>query len=103
MDIKTYLAINPKYKEVFDLMSDEEKQKLVAAFGMVSRLVENLVPICKELAKSVAAICRKIIAAYPNKRVVHLAFHGKKKRTRKKNMHRILKDVQKWKRRENGE
>lgn len=57
-------------------------------------IVENLVEIIREAAKNAAAVARQIGAAlwnlYPNKRVKHLARHGKQK-TRKKNASRILK------------
>lgn len=103
MDIETYLARNPKHKEAFDLMPIEKQKQCIEAFNNVALVVDALLPTIKKLAQQYAVIAKKVISAYPNKRVVHLALHGKKKRTRKKNMHRILKDVQKWKRRENGE
>ena len=103
MDIETYLARNPKHKEAFDIMPIEKQKECVDAFNNVSNVIDALLPTIKKIAQQVADIYRKIISAYPNKRVVHLALHSKKKRTRKKNIHRILKDVQKWQRREYGE
>lgn len=77
----------------FALSADET---LAEAFQNLSRFIEEAIPIIREYAKIAVKICEKCISLYPNKRVVHLALHAKKERTRKKNMHRILKDIQKW-------
>lgn len=53
---------------------------------MISFLIKNALPICKEIS----AVIQRLIDQYPNKRVIHLAKHGKQ-RTRKKNINRIKK------------
>lgn len=68
----------------------------------VEDFIETLVPLIQEIGIAVISafkgiaeqISQQIIAViklYPNKRVVYLALHHPKERVRKKNMHRILK------------
>lgn len=47
-----------------------------------------------EMVRAVSAVSTEIDAAAPNSRVKHLAAHGKTARVRKKNMKRILKNME---------
>lgn len=76
----------------------EAMQTLAETFQNVCRLIEEAMPILMEFASRAVKICEKVIATYPNRRVVHLALHSKKERVRKKNMQRIIKDIQKGRR-----
>lgn len=64
----------------------ETRERIVIA---VKDIMDWLFPIFKQALEYAA----DALAQYPNKRVVHLALHGKKSRTRKKNLHRIYKDL----------
>lgn len=64
----------------------ENGERIVIA---VKELVNWLFPIVKHALEYAA----DALTQYQNKRVVHLALHGKKSRTRKKNLHRIYKDL----------
>ncbi len=57
---------------------------------VINAMVDNLIPAIKEIANAALKLGKRIMQEYPNKRVLHLALHGKR-RTRKKNMKRIKK------------
>ena len=61
----------------------------------VTAVVETMMPTIKTLCETINRLWDAILHTYPNKRVVYLAFHGKKERTRKKNRARIVKWLQK--------
>ena len=76
---------------------ETEQQARVIAKA-VTVIAEMLPPIIEALAetlrptiKEIGYLMERIIDLYPNKRVLHLAKHGKKARTRKKNINRISK------------
>lgn len=70
------------------------KEALKEAEELLRPIVENLVEIMRGLVENAKKVAQQIGSAlwdlYPNKRVKHLARHGKQK-TRKKNASRILK------------
>lgn len=66
--------------------TNENYERIIVA---VKDIVDWLFPIVKHAIEYAA----DALVQYPNKRVVHLALHGKKSRTRKKNLHRIYKDL----------
>ena len=86
---------NPEYKAEYDSLTDEEKQKLTEALKNAEKFVYDFIAFMREFIKQAVNIYKNVISQYPNKRVVHLALYSKKERTRKKNMHRIIKDFQK--------
>lgn len=92
VSFEKYLEENPEWKEKYERLTDEEKQQLTEA----AKTIENVVYRLFEFAKQAVKVCEKTISLYPNKRVVHLAKHSKKERVRKKNIHRIIKDVQRY-------
>lgn len=88
--------------KVSEVIPAEEQLALLAeAFKPVVKAFESLIPAIMEIAKVAVKLGERIMHEYPNKRVVHLALYGRKARTRKKNIHRIYK----WLNREakNGE
>lgn len=76
---------------------NEQIDKAIKVFNYLGKLIqEQILPtirvLCKHLVPVVTKTSQTILEAYPNKRVVYLAMHGKK-RTRKKNINRIMKDL----------
>lgn len=65
---------------------------VAAAFQVLSDSIKKIVPVVKLAAEVVADFWKSIKDTYPNKRVVHLATHGKP-RVRKKNIRRIMEWV----------
>lgn len=55
----------------------------------IKNIIDALMPIIADIAERSIKLL-KMIETFPNKRVIHLATHGKR-RTRKKNINRILK------------
>lgn len=55
-----------------------------SSFEMVTR-------VSKELILALTGVTNAVIKCCPNRRVVYLALHSRKKRTRKKNFHRAIK------------
>lgn len=83
-----------KAVEVFQEMLQELREGLAEA---TRRLAEAWAPT---LAAFSAAVTRclteqKELERCPNRRVVHLAKHAKKARTRKKNLHRAMRIIKK--------
>lgn len=79
---------NPHLKPAVKISVDFEalNKGLIAVVAAFDNLVENI----KKYSWYAARIATNIIDAYPNKRVIYLAKHGKK-RVRKKNINRIKK------------
>ena len=95
MDFKQFLDENPEIKAKYERFTDEEKEKLSEAVKYVESIAANVVSVLQRFAIQVSKIAKKVVETYPNRRVFYLAMYSKKKRTRKKNMRRILKDIQK--------
>lgn len=100
-----YLEPLPEIEEtdeiinLFGQASEIERQTLKAAeaIATLAAAVKTLQPIFKTIAetlqpiiKTIGDLLEQIVNIYPNKRVIHLAKHGKG-RTKKKNINRILK------------
>ena len=64
---------------------------------------KSLSILADNIMKLVVAMWEFMFDHYPNRRVVHLAIHGKRARTRKKNRNRILRYFQneEWKEKQN--
>lgn len=72
-------------------------QAIQAAYERIKPLavaMAGLMPAIRNIINVAKNISNRIMHEYPNKRVVHLAYHGKKARTRKKNIRRIQKWLQ---------
>ena len=63
---------------------------LNSALSKLSITVDIAIKAFRQMAK---ALGDYVYDRYPNRRVVHLALHGKRARTRKKNRHRIWRDL----------
>ena len=57
---------------------------------IVSNIMEVLTQAIQEAMAAINDMWRDVIECYPNRRVVHLALHHRKKKTRKKNTKRII-------------
>ena len=57
---------------------------------IVANIVEVLTPAIQEAVTAINNMWRYVIECYPNRRVVHLALHHRKKKIRKKNTKRII-------------
>ena len=100
-----FLKPLPEIEETDDIInlygqaSEIERQawKAAEALAILAAAAKTLCPIIETIAETLRPIIEKvgdvlkqIINVYPNKRVIYLAKHGKR-RTRKKNINRILK------------
>lgn len=63
---------------------------LAAIADAIRPAFETIVETLRAFIEAAWEIAKQIINLYPNKRVIYLATHGKR-RTRKKNINRILK------------
>lgn len=90
--LEDWLDENSEYKEKYDAMTDEERKQLSEAAEKVESIVNATFLIVKRAAEAL----NKFLDEYPNKRVMHLALHSKKKKIRKKNMNRIKKDMKRY-------
>lgn len=72
----------------------------------IRRLGEAFKELGRRLAEVLTAACREIVAAFRkwldailrrmNPRIYHLYKHAKKARARKKNYHRLMKELHRW-------
>lgn len=86
--LKEICCEKPELKAAYERLTDEQKEKAEIGCYMIERALNNLIPFIENTIKEVQEFLKTIINTYPNKRVVHLALHGKG-RTCKKNIHRI--------------
>lgn len=84
-------------EKVEELTSYTETDDDVAfsSFGITSSYFECIAKLSKEAIATLFGFREVIIRCCPNKRVVHLAFHANKPRTRKKNFNRAIKILEK--------
>lgn len=66
----------------------EALQRLADAIGVV------IMPILDKVWEVLKKVMEAVLHIYPNKRVLHLAMYHPKERVRKKNMHRIMRWVE---------
>lgn len=66
-----------------------------SSFDITSSYFECISKLSKEAIVTLFGFRELIIRCCPNKRVVHLAFHANKPRTRKKNLNRVIKILDK--------
>lgn len=90
-------GINSSVPEILTDVSfvDEQGRDIYADVGFslnnLSAELEAFGCISKDAMLVMIGLRDIILSCCPNKRVVHLAKYGKKKRTRKKNLHRAIK------------
>lgn len=80
----TKVEENLTYSEFADDMTYTSSVDTAASFECIAKL-------SKEAIMAICGIREAVLRCCPNKRVVHLAFHAKKPRTRKKNFNRAIK------------
>jgi hypothetical protein len=96
----SFLDENPEYKAQYERLTDEDKQQLYEAAKNVEKIAYRLLAYIRVYVEQATKIYKTTISRYPNKRVVYLALCSKKERIRKKNMHRIIKNMLKIYKRE---
>lgn len=80
------LKAQEEMNELFKKTAENLRVAFSTLAETVTAVINNIGPLFSQLTGAIA----QIIDAYPNKRVIHLAKHGKR-RTRKKNINRIIK------------
>ena len=86
---------------------DELERLKEALLPVIAEIVNILAPAIKHIIESlspvlgdISGIWEQILRSHPNRRVVELAFRHPKARVRKKNRHRIIKDMGLYSKRE---
>jgi hypothetical protein len=87
--------IKPYCNEDCTACTDADKAEKIDRFvealqPIVASIVEVLTPAMQEAKTAINNMWRSVIECYPNRRVVHLALHHRKKKIRKKNTNRII-------------
>ena len=80
-----------KIEELASYSEFDDDVTCISSFGMTSSYFECIAKLSKEAIMTLFGFREVILRCCPNKRVVHLAFHAKKPRTRKKNFNRAIK------------
>lgn len=101
------VQIDPSKIKLYNALSDEQQTAMSKAvqnlkdaitdcfYRMTPIIVDTVSRLIPVLVSAVESINNTLTTAYPNKRVVWLATHHPKARVRKKNMHRIMRELQK--------
>lgn len=83
-------------------LTEEQKQAIDDLVVACKNIIVDMTPVFNEVFETLKPLAQAIndfineIKSYPDKRVVYLCFYAKKKRTRNKNINRVLK----WSRRQ---
>lgn len=84
-----------------DVLTQEQIDVIVDAFTKLADTIKEVIqeiaekvikPLVESLTSYFKSLWNSLIPTYSNSRVKHLAYHAKKYRTRKKNLHRMQKD-----------
>lgn len=78
---------------IIDAIFKATQRAIDAVMEVFNRIAEVIRPIAEWVVEFFNTTWNAMISTYANKRVKHLAFHAKKHRTRKKNLHRMQKDL----------
>lgn len=85
-------------QKTFEDLTGNESEDFQKAVEVIQRLtqsiIEVLTPVLDSVIEAIKKILDEILHVYPNKRVLHLAIHHPKERVRKKNMHRIMRWIE---------
>ena len=74
---------------------EEDIKRAVELYRTVcERMLTVVVPVLAKAVENIKKIWDAVLHTYPNKRVLHLAMHHPKERGRKKNMHRIMRWIE---------
>lgn len=83
------------FGEVTDVETASSKtydiSKYVSSINNLGVSFELVAKVSKDAILALWGIHAAVISLCPNKRVVHLALHGRSKKIRKKNLHRAIK------------
>ena len=75
---------------------EEQLQQVIDALApVIQSIIDALVPLVEAYIDKAAELWDEVLKAYPDKRVVHLAFYSKSERVRKKNRKRIAQYITK--------
>lgn len=80
-------------QEQIDSLTEVFRQLVDAVSNFIQVFAEKVIkPIVDAVAEFLKTVWGALFATYANSKVRHLALHGKKNRTRKKNLHRMQKE-----------
>lgn len=71
------------------------QQMIDAIVPAIQCIIDAIVPLIEQCAGSIKILWDEVLKAYPDKRIVYLAFYHKKAKVRKKNLNRIVKHLSK--------
>lgn len=75
---------------------EQQIQQIIDAFvPVIQGIIDAIVPLIEPCIYEITRLWNAILQSYPDKHVVHLAFHHPKAKVRKKNRHRIVKNIEK--------
>lgn len=76
--------------------SEQQLQQIIDALvPVVQSIIDAIVPVIEHYSNEITRMWDAILKAYPDNRVVWLAFHHKKAKVRKKNRKRIVRYINK--------
>lgn len=79
--------------------SEEQIKQIVDAFvPTIQAVIDAIVPTINSCLDIFTQLWGEILKSYPDKRILHLAFHHPKERVRKKNRNRIIRELSKGER-----
>lgn len=75
---------------------EQQLQEAIDAFvPVIQRVFDTIAPAVEQCTRVITQLWDALLKSYPDKRIVHLAFHHKKEKVRKKNRKRIVKYINK--------
>ena len=86
--------INPDGAYSVECVAEAEDNDISETIVSISGLEASftaLAKVSKDVMLAITGVCEAVINCCPDKRVVHLALHAKKARTRKKNLNRAIR------------
>ncbi|MBR1620133.1 hypothetical protein IJ674_09605 [bacterium] len=76
-----------------DLLTQEQIDAITDAFAKLADAIRDVIQdLVEKVIKPLVDNLISYFKSFSNSRVKHLAYHAKKYRTRKKNLHRMQKD-----------
>ena len=70
---------------------DNDISETIVSISGLEASFTALAKVSKDVMLAITGVCEAVINCCPDKRVVHLALHAKKARTRKKNLNRAIR------------
>lgn len=85
--------------EAIEGLTQEQYEAVVRAINTVAEVIKEIVDDIKEVIKRFVDVFtdlwNELLYSASNKKIVHLALHGRTKRIRKKNWNRLVKNFMK--------